>query len=62
MATGFVTRIKGKIKAHTLYMGGGGIADDKSGIAGKAVLSLRVPLAVKVCAGFCRWPRISTIT
>ena len=50
MATGFVTRIKGKIKAHTLYMGGGGIADDKSGIAGKAVLSLRVPLSVTATA------------
>ena len=50
MATGFVTRIKGKIKAHTLYMGAGGIADDKSGIPGKAVLSLRVPLAVTAVA------------
>ena len=50
MATGFVTRIKGKIKAHTLYVGSGGIADDKSGIAGKSVLSLHVPLSVTATA------------
>ena len=50
MTTGFVNRIKDKIKARTLYMGGGGIADDRSGIAGKALLSLRVPLSVTATA------------
>lgn len=50
MATGFVQRFKGKIKAHVLYMGSGGIVDSASGIAGKARLSIRVPIAVTATA------------
>lgn len=48
--TGFVNRIKGKMKAHVLYLGSGGIVDGVSGIAGKAVLSVRIPLAVTAVA------------
>lgn len=50
MTTGFVQRFKGKVRAHILYLGSGGIADSVSGIAGKARLSIRVPIAVTAVA------------
>ena len=50
MATGFVTRFKGKIMAAVIYLGAGGIVDAASGIAGKAQLASRTPITVTAVA------------
>ena len=50
MATGFVTRIKGKAMAAALWIGSGGIVDAASGIGGKAQLASRTAITVTAVA------------
>lgn len=50
MISGVLQRFQGKIKVAQLILGSGGIVDGASGIAGKAQLSVRVPIAVTATA------------
>jgi hypothetical protein len=52
MASGFIQRFNGKIKAGVLWLGtgGGGIVDSASGIAGKPQVAQRLAIAVTATA------------
>jgi hypothetical protein len=50
MATGFTDRFRGKIKAYVIYLGGGGIVDAASGIAGGIVSTQKISLPVTATA------------
>jgi hypothetical protein len=46
MASGFMQRFQGKIKANQLWIGGGGVIDSLSGIAGKTDYLQKISLPV----------------
>jgi hypothetical protein len=50
MATGFVQRFKGKIKAEELWLGFGGFFDAASGIKGVTDYIIKIPLPVTAVA------------
>lgn len=50
MPTGLMQRWKGKVKAHSIMLGSGGLVDSASGLAGKAVAAQALALPVTATA------------
>ena len=50
MATGFIQRFKGKIKAAEIWLDAGGLYDAHSGIAGSTVVAQRLAMTVTAVA------------